>query len=214
MPKQQLKLDSLPDIALAEVALTHGQVIRLLTDLGFANGVKRSTFNYYVKSLRKLGVPFDAPAERPSARRRIIYGFDDLMELALALLLRVYGILPDAVVVGLQKFRGELRPIYHQAYKDIHSAHYANAFLVMAGAKRRSFGGLYLDLNLRYSGGQLIEFGPPRTLSPFEALCLYAQSESPARSYLPINLSSIAGMIVGQCQRIPTVRRGRTRRHG
>ena len=48
--------------------------------------------------------------------RSVTYNFEDLMELTLALLLRVYGTLPDVVTNGLRSFREDLRPIYRQAY--------------------------------------------------------------------------------------------------
>ena len=200
---------SIETMGVPRLVLTHGQAIWLLCDLGFDHGVKRSTFNYYVKSLRKLGVPFDPANDRSSGRRRITYGFDEMMELSLALLLRVYGTLPDAVTTGLQKFRDQLRPIYHQAYLDLLSPRYPSASISMVGANRVLMSGLYLDLNLRYAAGQMVTFGPPRTLSPFEALCIYVQSEASARSYLPINISSLAGLVLARSKQVPAARRGR-----
>ncbi|MFD2031436.1 hypothetical protein ACFSKM_16175 [Ancylobacter dichloromethanicus] len=44
------------------IALTHGQTIWLMTELGLHHGVSTSTFNYYIKSLRKLGIPFEKKA--------------------------------------------------------------------------------------------------------------------------------------------------------
>jgi hypothetical protein len=37
------------------LALRHGQTVWLLSELGFRQGVSGSTFNDYIKSLRRLG---------------------------------------------------------------------------------------------------------------------------------------------------------------
>ena len=83
------KRDSIP-----QVALSHGQVIWLLTELGLRRGVSKSTFNHYVKSLRRLGIPFDRRKGRSERGPEAIYNFEDVMELTVALLLRVYGPCP------------------------------------------------------------------------------------------------------------------------
>ena len=98
-----------------QLALTHGQVIWLLTELGLRGEVSQSTFNHYVKSLRRLGIPFARRKDTSERGPGVTYNFEDLMELTLALLLRVYGTLPDVVTDGLRSFRADLRPIYRQA---------------------------------------------------------------------------------------------------
>jgi hypothetical protein len=191
------------------LALTHGQTLWLLNELGLRQNVGASTFNYYVKSLRRLGVPFDKGKGRSRERRHVTYDFEDLMELTVALLLRVYGWLPDAVLAGLRSFRGDLRPIYRQAYSDLAQHVYPAARISTPAGDHLSIEGLFLDLNIRYSAGRLIEFGPPRVVSPFEALCLYAQSGVPARAYLPLNVSVLAELIVNQTRVLPPPRRKR-----
>jgi len=68
--------------------------------------------------LRRLGIPFGKGKVKFEGRPQVTYNFEDLMELALALLLRVYGTLPDVVTNGLRSFRNDLRPIHRQAYLD------------------------------------------------------------------------------------------------
>ena len=104
--------------SIPQLALSHGQVIWLLTELGLRQGVSKSTFNHYVKSLRRLGIPFERRKGESRRGPAVTYNFEDLMELTLALLLRVYGILPDVVTTGLRSFRNDLRPIYRRAYLD------------------------------------------------------------------------------------------------
>jgi hypothetical protein len=195
--------------AVPRLALTHGQTVWLLGELGLRQDVSASTFNYYIKSLRKLGIPFEKGKGQSEGHRHVTYDFEELMELTVALLLRVYGWLPDDVVSGLRNYRNDLRPIYRQAYLDSFRHIYPAARISQPATGRITVEGLFLDLNIRYSAGRMIEFGPPRAMSPFEALSLYAQSEVPARSYLPLNVTAVAELIVSRTRVLPSIRRGR-----
>jgi hypothetical protein len=195
-----------PDAA-PDLALTHGQTVWLMTELGLAHGVTPGTFNYYIKSLRSLGVPFEKGKGQDGGHRHVTYDLEEIMELTVALLLRVYGSLPDAVIEGLRTFRHHLRPIYRQAFIEI--AQPPRDVCRIVGSKRTEMmvGGYFLDLNIRYTAGKLVEFGPPRTISPVDALIAYAEAAVPARSYLPLNLSAVAQRIVEQTQTLPPRRR-------
>ena len=197
------KPDSIP-----QIALSHGQVIWLLTELGLRGGVSKSTFNHYLKSLRRLDIPFGRRKGTSQRGPEVTYNFEDLMELTLALLLRVYGTLPDVVSHGLRAFREDLRPIYRQAYLDSLKRVYPAARVSTADGERLTVQGLFLDLNIRYSAGQAIQFGPPKALSPFEALSVFARSEIAGRSYLPLNITAVAQMITERARQTPTIRRG------
>ena len=194
------------------LALTHGQTIWLLGELGLRGTVRASTFNAYIKSLRKLGIPFERRKRQSEGRQNVTYDFDDLMELTIALLLRVYGWLPDDVAAGLRAYRDNLQSIYRQAYFDSSHRVYPPARISTLASDQLAVEGLFLDLNIRYSAGHLIKFGPPRAISPYEALCLYARSEVPGRSYLPFNVSAVAELIVSRTQVLPKIRRGRSAR--
>jgi hypothetical protein len=207
--RQHRSQDQTADSTPPQLALTHGQTIWLLSELGFHRGVTASTFNYYIKSLRKLDIPFDKGKGQSEGHRHITYDFEELMELSLALLLRVYGTLPDSVVMGLRRFRNQLRPIYRQAYSECKDPHLQSARIVGTDSRSVTINGLYLDLNIRYSAGRMVEFGPPRVLSAFDAAALYITAEVPARAYLPLNLSGIADMIVSRTHTLPAKRRAR-----
>jgi hypothetical protein len=197
------KADSIP-----QLALSHGQVIWLLTELGLRRSVSKSTFNHYVKSLRRLDIPFGRRKGGSQRGPKVTYNFEDLMELTIALLLRVYGTLPDVVTDGLRSFRAVLRPIYRQAYRDSQKRIYPAARVSTPDGERLTVQGLFLDLNIRYSAGQAIQFGPPRALSPFEAMSVFAHSEIAARSYLPLNITAVAEMIAERTRQTPTIPRG------
>jgi hypothetical protein len=195
--------------AVPPLALTHGQTLWLMNELGLSRGVSASTFNHYVKSLRKLGVPLEKGQGGAERRPHVSYDFEALMELTVALLLRVYGALPDAVVSGLREFRRDLRPIYRTAYLDSVKRQYPPVRISEAGRKPILASGVFVDLNVRYAAGQIVEFGPPKLVSPYEAARIYLSSELPARSYLPLNISAVAETIIVRTRTLPPPRGAR-----
>ena len=198
--------------AVPSLALTQGQTLWLLSELGFREGVSASTFNHYVKSLRKLRRAvrdWQGPVRRPSRChlpvRRVDGAFcgpvtAGLLDLA------------DTIVAGLRDFREDLRSIYRRAYFDLTVHQHPPVRISAPGGLRTTMNGLYLDLNIRYSAGKMIEFGPPKAISSFEAVSIYAHAEAPARSYLPLNVSAVAEMIVTRTRALPIIRRGRAPR--
>jgi hypothetical protein len=96
--KARVTSDLVPDLQLA-----HGRAVWVLDRMGFAAGVTPGTFNHYVKSLRKLGVPFARGEFGTGSRKPARYSFNHLMELSLALTLRIYGVLPDPVLDGASR---------------------------------------------------------------------------------------------------------------
>lgn len=192
------------------IHLSHGQALWVLSQLGFSAGVTAGTFNYYIKSLRKLGVPFKRGEYGLGRARLAKYSFNHLMELSVALSIRVYGILPDVVVRGLTRFREDLYTCYRKAYLESGCGSGAPIFISAAGCRDPGFSmrGVYLDLQLTYAAGQLSSIGPPQTLKPFEALAWLAQAEAPARAHPPLNLSQTAVKVAELMKRAPRFRRG------
>jgi hypothetical protein len=201
--KARVTSDLVPDLQ-----LSHGRALWVLSKMGFAAGVTPLTFNYYLKSLRKLGVPFAHGEAGMGSGKPVHYSFNHMMELCLALTLRIYGILPDPVLAGLVQSRHELHAFYRRAYLEYTTGLGAP---VQVTAKNRSpfeMSGTYLDLHIRFGGGRAFEFGPPRLLSPFEALRVFARLDTPGRAHLPLNLSSLAIRMVECAETAPSLRRG------
>lgn len=188
--------------------LSHGQVLWVLTALGFAAGVTPKTFNYYIKSLRKLGVPFEPVELRHRAGRLAKYSFSHVIELALALTLRVYGTLPDAVVAGLINHRSELKEFYREALATSTRDHERGLRVLVKGHPYLYMHGSYLELDLRYSGGRLLEMGTPRLVTPYEALRLFTTTGVSDRTHLPLNLSALVRHVCEKAQSAPVIRRG------
>jgi hypothetical protein len=92
--------EDLPE-SLPNIELHHGEALWVLAQLGFQGGASKSTFYEYIKSLRKLGTPFESGRIGYARRAPANYSYYHLMELALVLTLRVYHVVPDAVLVAI-----------------------------------------------------------------------------------------------------------------
>lgn len=199
--KARLTSDLIPDLA-----LTHGHAVLVLEALGFSAGAPDATFQHYIKSLRKLGVPFKRGEPGLTEGKLARYSFNHMMELSVALKLRVYGALPDPIVEGLIGFRERLHPLYRRAYLEHATGLGTPTEVTASGRAGFAMRGVYLDLRVRYAGGRCLGFGPPRALSPFEALRVFAHSDECGRAHLPFNLSTLSIHLVECAQRGPPLR--------
>jgi hypothetical protein len=188
------KANQLPK-QLPEIRLHHGRAVWVLSEAGFRGTATMSTFNYYVKSLRKLGVPFAHGAAPERTGRLVDYTYENLMELAVVLTLRVYNAVPDTLLGEVGKFRRELNRAYVQAYLHRRSGLGA-PIRARLGRRILTLKGVFLDLQIEFAGGQLTGFGPPKLLSPFEAIATFAEGEQPARSHHPIHLSALSERVM------------------
>lgn len=196
------------DDSIPVLHLTHGRALWVFGALGFSDGISPRTFNYYIKSLRKLGIPFVRGEVGLGTGRLAHYSYDHMMELGVALTLRVYGVLPDPVVAGLIRFRRDLHALYRRAYLDADRGLGAPVRVHARGETGFCLTGLYLDPQIRYVRGQILEFGPPRAVSPFDALRLFASSRCAGRPHVPFNLSVLALDIIASAEQAPNIRRG------
>jgi hypothetical protein len=196
-------------ISLPAITLRHGQVLWLLTKLGFAEGITQHTFHVYVKSLRRLGIPFGQKKFRSENGNRLAYySYLQIMELALALSLRVYQVIPDPVLKEVVRHRAILCKFYIKAYSRRRGGEGTPIIVPVNARERIEIRGLFLDLNIRFSGGQLVHFGPPKLLTPAKALSLFIESTAPVRRFPPINLSLLSEQVVALTVLAPNIRSG------
>ncbi len=204
--RKQTSYEGLPK-ALPPINLHHGEAIWVLSRLGYQGKATKSTFYEYIKSLRKLGSPFErGKIGRPGGLAS--YSYFHMMELALVLTLRVYYFVPDSVLSGIIEYRTCLRHHYRRAYSERCAGIGAPVSVKAIGHPPIHVRGLFLDLQINFSGGKLVKFGPPKLLSPFEALTIFAQRDVAARALLPINLSLLSERLVATALSAPLIRRG------
>jgi hypothetical protein len=194
------------------IALRHSEAVWVLAEMGFQGGANRATFNEYIKSLRKLGIPFARGKVSPKVRRLANYSYLHLMELALVLTLRVYNAIPDSVLMQIVRHRRTLQTIYRRAYMERESGAGRPTALAL-GRFRFVMKGAFLDLPLNFSGGKLVSFGPPKLISGVDALKIYAGASVAARAFLPINVSALAEKLVCTALDAPVIRTGPLPKH-
>lgn len=193
---------SLPDIE-----LRHGEALWVMARLGFQGAASKSTFYEYIKSLRKLGTPFERGKIGYGRKAKAHYTYCHLMELALALTLRVYHVVPDSILMEIVRHRRGLNRLYRRAYAE-RCTGLGATLTIKTGSGPIHIRGAFLDLSINFSGGKLASFGPPRLLSPFEALKLFVERDVAARALLPINLSLLSERLVSTALVAPTINTG------
>ena len=193
---------------LPKLQLHHGEALWVLSQLGFQGGADTATFYAYIRSLIHLGTPFEHGNDGLKRHGLANYSYDHLMELALALTLRVYQNLPNAILTGIVRYRQTLYRCYRRAYNERMSGLGAPIKVQAAGAEPLTLRGAFLDLRIDSSGPELLAFGPPRLLSPKNALSVSVERETAARSLLPINLSILSERLVSTALQAPPIRRG------
>lgn len=195
---------------LPPIMLRRGQVIWVLTKLGYGAGVSYETFYEYIKSLRKLGIPFEFGSDQSRARARARYSYADVMELAITLSLRIYHVVPDALLRQMVQYRPRLQSYYRKAYAARCTGRGSPIHVELSSNKFVDLRGLFLDLGVSFSGGKLVRFGPPKLLSPTEALHLSAQRLQSVQMLLPLNISILAERVVALSSVAPTRSRATT----
>jgi hypothetical protein len=194
--------------SLPNIELHHGEALWALRQLGFQGAASNSTFYEYIKSLRKLGTPFERGKIGFGRRGLANYSYCHLMELALALTLRVYHVVPDAVLAQTVRHRSSLYRHYRRAYAERQTGVGTPVSVQIPGSTAIHIRGAFLDLQINFSGGKLTSFGPPKLISPSEALRIFAEGDVAARAFLPINLSLLAERLVSTAGQVPPIRRG------
>jgi hypothetical protein len=196
------------EATLTHIRLHHGEALWVLNDLGFRGRRSAATFNEYIKSLRKLGIPFPRGEIGYAGRSMANYSYFHLMELALVLSLRVYHIVPDSLLVKIAQHRKLLYRHYETAFRERSSGLGRSVIFKVTRSPPLRVHGVFLDLRLNFVGGALVSFGPPTLLSPVEAVTAFAESNSVARALLPINLSLLSERVVAASRSAPLIRRG------
>ena len=191
------------------LALGHGQARWVLTHLGLHAGEDEQTFNSYIKSLRRDGVPFATNELGVGAGHNLTYRYPHLMELAVALALRTQGVLSRHIVGLLAQYRSILRSHYRQAWLERDTGLGMPRKVVIDGGTERRFSGAYLDLSLTYTSYGVLSVIEPRLLDPIRALDYYMAGHQSLYPRPPLPISQFAEDVVRLAEGVPEIKRGR-----
>jgi hypothetical protein len=192
------------------LALSHGQARWVLTHLGLHAGEDEQTFDSYIKSLRRDGVPFAPDELGVGAGHNLTYRYSHLMELAVALALRTQGVLSRHIVGLLAEYRSILRSHYRQAWLERDTGLGMPRKVVIDGSSsERRFAGVYLDLSLVYTSYGVLSVIEPRLLDPIKALDYYMAGHQSLYPRPPLPISQFAEDVVRLAEGAPEIKRGR-----
>jgi hypothetical protein len=191
------------------IGLSHGQARWVLIHLGLHAGEDEPTFNSYIKSLRRDGVPFDPDELGVGAGYNLTYRYSHLMELAVALALRTQGVLSRHIVGLLGQYRSILRSHYRQAWLERDTGLGEPRKVVIDGNTERRFSGAYLDLSLQYTSDGVLVVIEPRLLDPVQALDYYMAGHQSLYPRPPLPISQFAEDVVRLAEDAPAIKRGR-----
>jgi len=197
----EAKLDS--------IALSHGQARWLFAEGLHLSDTSDSSFDSYLKFLRRGGVPFDQGETPGGPGVNVVYRYHHLMEVVLALTLHRQAILKGDVVRFLVDMREELRPLFRRAWLERISGLGARVPVKVGTGKSFKASGVWLDLGLHYvPGGPLTTTGP-ELLGPKEAIKFVCTHHRQQHYRDPIRISDYANDVVRLASEVPEVRRGR-----
>ncbi len=194
------------------LALSHGQARWVLNNLGLHAGEDEQTFNSYIKSLRRDGVPFARDELGVGAGHNLAYRYPHLMELTVALALRTQGVLSRHIVGLLAQYRSILRSHYRRAWLERDNGLGKPRKVVIDGScteRERRFSGAYLDLSLTYASHGVLSVTEPRLLDPIQALDYYMAGHQSLYPRPPLPISQFAQDIVRLAEGAPEIKRGR-----
>jgi hypothetical protein len=120
----------------------------------------------------------------------------------------VYHVVPDAVLKGVSRYRGELYRFYQQAYARRRSGVGKPTLIKVRGKESIELRGLFLDLNIQFAGGHFVRFGPPKLLSSTDTLAKFSEVTSSGRAFIPLNLSLLSERVILLALRAPEIRSG------
>ena len=210
--------------ALNQIDLVHGQAHWVLRHFYMSAPDTDESFNALLKSLRVGGVPFSPEELGSGIGRNVRYGYEHIMELALALAFRTQGVLPRYFVSVIAKNREVLRRYFRQAYLERESGLGARVAFYDAPPDRDSnsaskpssvpfalMSGTYLSLSfIDVRGGvqMPLDFN---LVGPKDAVLLFSRGHLNLYPRPPLALSDMAVDIVklATSRQLPQIKRGR-----
>jgi len=196
---------------LPALALSHGQARWLLRRLRCGWRPAEPQLDAWLKFLRRAGLPFTPEELGVGTGRNLTYRYPQLMELALALVLKGSGLLDGELVRLIQASRDELREQFEQAWLQ-RAGYQGQPITVTTPGEPHSLrvAGLFLQLWSEVAGVEAgVVLWQPLLLDPWQALVRYATPAPLVHLRPPLALSALAEDVVHLAEQAPPIRRGR-----
>jgi hypothetical protein len=203
MPRTRKRGIPLPEDP-PDLALRHSAAVTVMAKMGFQGEVSDETFGGYIKGLRKLGVPFPLRTSRRPGVWLAHYKYEHLMELAVALSLRAYNILPDTLVEHLIERREVLGPLYVEAWRQCARSPQERITYRGRDGVAHVPAGPYLDLQITQHGRSFGMNGAPRLIGTAQALDLYGATVATAFLPGPVRMGGLVRLMFSALGYAPT----------
>lgn len=193
-----------------DLTLTTGQVLHALWRPRASRRGRdepSDSFKARLIYLRRVGVPFSSEEARPGSGFNLVYGFQHLAELAVAMELIDHGIAPADVAALLVSRRAVLTEMYATAYERAYERHEINVGALQFGE------GFFLEMTVFYEDGKALVRGP-RLLTPAQATTHLLHTGNKTYSRFFIALSELLRRTVQRALTAPDRKRGRASPNG
>ena len=195
--------------------LSHGQALLVVRGTRLAAHMTDTAFQSMVKKFRREHLPFEPNEDKSWQWEEVVYGFEHVVELAVAFKMQADGIAFRHITGLLIKHRPKLHKFYREAYLEAEAGRGIPRTLLNTNANPQSneatkigIGGLYLDFRATYSNGIMNSSGPI-LLDPVQATERFMSIYDGLYPYPPLALSQICQRIVKIAEATPPVKRGR-----
>lgn len=193
--------------------LSHGQAVLAMKGTRLAEHMTETALNSMVKKLRLKKVPFQPEEVGTYQWEEIVYRYEHLVELAIALKMLGDGMAFRHVVSLLTKYRQPLRKFYREALLESRSDRgqerlITNPKPIADEESELCIAGMYLDFRATYNNGVLGSQGPI-LLGPWEAFDRYMARYDGLYPFPLIMLSQICERVLKVAEKVPQVKRGR-----
>lgn len=200
-------------LRMKSLKLSHGQALLVMKDTRLAENMTETSLNSMVKKLRLNEVPFEPDEVGTYQWEEIIYRYEHLIELAIALKMLADGMAFRHVVSLLTKYRKVLRRFYREALLESRSERGGDRLIQNPAPKAGEYNelniaGMYLDFKATYNNGFLGSPGPV-LIGPWVAFERYMAYYDGLYPFPLIMLSQICERVLKIAEATPPVRRGR-----
>jgi hypothetical protein len=194
---------------LDRIFLTHGQAIWVIEAMQVAGWLDTAGLNAVVKKLRRHWIPFSEEELEKPKWEAVRYGFEHLLEVAVALKMTADGMAFRHIVSLLTSHRKKLRLVYRRAFVEAEGGLGAPVEIRAADGRSMTISGLYLDFSSTARIDGMLTSLAPTALGPWEALQRYMGVYIGVQMFPVIRISQLATEAVRLGEAAPEVKRGR-----
>ena len=203
-----------PDLVrIKSLKLSHGQALLVMKGTGLASYMYDTSLDAMVKKFRREGLPFEPDEVGTYQWEEIVYRYEHLVELALALKMLADGMSFRHIVSLLTQYRSKLRRFYKEALLEARMGRGTDRTIVnpsplQGEIREMNIGGLYLEFMAVNRNGVLTA-SSPELIGPWKAFERFMGYYDGLYPFPLIMLSQICERVLKVAEATPPVKRGR-----